>query len=103
MKPIALRIFLWLFVLGGMAVGSANEQTLFVASTWQLPREPKAVCFALSPDFDNLALMRTNGDVEIWNTLTHGPIRKIAAEAKPNDRFALSLLFSPDGHWLAVL
>lgn len=103
MKPIALWIFLWLFVLGAMAVSSANEQTLSVASTWQLPREPKAVCFALSPDFDNLALMRTNGDVEIWNTLTHGPIRKIAAEPKPNDRFALSLLFSPDGHWLAVL
>jgi hypothetical protein len=103
MKPIMLWIFLWLFVLSGMAVGSANEQTLSVASTWQLPREPKALSFALSPDLDSLALMRTNGDVEIWSTLTHQPLRKVAAEAKPNDRFALSLLFSPDGKWLAIL
>ena len=92
-----------LLALGGMAVGSATEQTLSVASTWQLPREPKAVCFALSPDADSLALMRTNGEVEIWSTLTHQPLRKVAAEAKPNDRFALSLLFSPDGKWLAIL
>jgi len=104
MKPIVLWIFLWLVVLGGMAVGSANEQTLSVTSTWQLPREQKALCFALSPDLDSLALMRTNGDVEIWSTITRELRRKVTAEATPSDvLFTHSLLYSPDGHWLAVL
>jgi dipeptidyl aminopeptidase/acylaminoacyl peptidase len=96
-------ILIGLYALGGMAVGSEKEQTLSVATTWQLPREPKAVCFALSPDSDSLALMRTNGDVEIWSTLTHELLRKVAAEVEPKDRFTHSLLFSPDGHWLAIL
>ena len=97
----SVAVILTLPAVAGEAV---REQTLTVASTWQLPREPKVVCFALSPDFATLAMMRTNDDVEIWSTATREPKRKIAAQIKPADRFPLrSLLFSPDGQWLAVL
>ena len=77
-------ILIVLFALGGMAVGSENEQTLSVASTWQLPQEPKAVFFALSPDGESLALSRTNRDVEIWSTSSHKMLREISVEG-PTD------------------
>jgi len=48
--------------------------------------------------------MRTNGDVEIWSTATREAQRKIAAPIKRAERFLVrSLVFSPDGQWLAVL
>ncbi len=87
-----------------LAGDPSKEQTLAVASTWQIPREPKAVCFAMSPDFATLAVMHTNSDVELWNIATREPQRRIPAVAKPTDALVpRSLLFSPDGRWLAVL
>lgn len=93
-----------ILTLPAVASEAVREQRFSVASTWQLPREPKVVCTALSPDFATLAMMHTNHDVEIWSTATRTLQRKIAAHTKPADRFfAPSLLFSPDGQWLAVL
>ena len=93
-----MAILVELFVFGGMAVGSTNEQTLSVASTWDLPRETKAVCFALSPDGEGLALSRTNRDVEIWSTTSHEMLRQISI-AGPTDigYYPPSLQYSPDG------
>ena len=86
------------------AGAAAKEQALSVASTWQLPGEPKVVCCAPSSDFALVALMRTNGDVEIWSAAAREPQRKIAAPIRPPQWFPLrSLMFSPDGQWLAVL
>jgi hypothetical protein len=92
------------FTLPVGAVAAANEQALSVASTWQLPGEPKVVCCAPSPDFTTIAMMRTNGDVEIWGAATREAQSKIAAPTKRAEWFPLpSLVFSPDGQWLAVL
>jgi hypothetical protein len=64
----------------------------------------KATCFALSPDAGTLALMRTNGDVEIWGTVARQPQRALAAQTQPpNWFFGHSLAISPDGQWLGVL
>ena len=93
-----LAILVGLFASGGMVVGSTNEQTLSVASTWQLPGKPKAVRFALRPDGEHLALMRTNRDVEIWSTSSHEMLRKISVEGS-----GYILQYSPDGLWLALL
>jgi WD40 repeat protein len=93
-----------LAALTAKADTTTEAQALSVASTWQLPVEVKAVWFALSPDSGSLALMRTNGDVEIWNTASRQPQRKIAAPTRPpNWFFGHSLAFSPDGQWLAIL
>jgi len=75
-----VAILVGLFVFGGRAVGSTNEQTLSVASSWQLPQESKAVCFALSPDGESLALSRTNRDVEIWSTSSHEMLSRFSVE-----------------------
>ena len=87
------------------AAGAADTmQTLSVASSWQLPRDPAVVCCATSPDFASVAMMRTNDDVEIWSTARREPLRRIAGPAKPAERFyPRSLAFSPDGQWLAIL
>jgi WD40 repeat protein len=93
-----------IFTLPVMTGEAAGAQPLSVASTWLLPREPKAVCCAPSPDFATLAMMHTNGDVEIWSTATRETQRRIAAQTKPADRLlSRSLVFSPDGQWLAIL
>lgn len=93
-----------LAALTAKAGTETEAQALSVASTWQLPVEVKAVWFALSPDSESLALMRTNGDVEIWSTVDRQPQRKLAVQTRPpNWRFGRSLAFSPDGQWLAVL
>jgi hypothetical protein len=85
---------LFLAALTARAGTGTEAQALSVASTWKLPVEVKAVCFALSPDAGSLALMRTNGAVEIWGTATRQPQRRIAAQTRaPN--YLLS--FSPDG------
>jgi len=81
--------------------GTGTEaQALSVASTWKLPVEVKAVCFALSPDAGSLALRRTNGEVEIWGTASRQPQRRIAAQTRPPNYL---LSFSPAGQWLAIL
>ena len=87
------------------AAGAADiMQSLSVASSWQLPRDPAVVCCATSPDFSSVAMMRTNDDVEIWSTARREPLRRIAGPAKPAERFyPRSLAFSPDGQWLAIL
>jgi hypothetical protein len=51
------------FALGVMAGEPAQEQTLSAASTWRLPREPKAVCFALSPDGDSWSVRRLSTNI----------------------------------------
>lgn len=76
-----------ILTLPAIASEAIRDQRLSVASTWQLPREPKVVCTALSPDFATLAMMHTNNDVEIWSTATRTLQRKIAAHTKPADRF----------------
>lgn len=93
-----------LAALTAKADTTTKAQALSVASTWPLPVEVKAVWFALSPDAESLALMRTNGDVEIWSTASRQPQRTIAAPTRPpNWFFGHSLAFSPDGQWLAIL
>ena len=98
----AILVVAFAFVTGAGVPGKV--QLLSVASTWQLPGEPKIVCCAPSPDFASVAIMRTNGDVEIWSTVGREVQRKIAAQIKLPERFfGHSLVFSPDGQWLAIL
>ena len=86
------------------AGAAAEEKALSVASTWHLPGATKVACCAPSPDFNLVALMRSKGDVEIWRTATREPQSKIAAPMKSPERFVMrSLVFSPNGQWLAVL
>ncbi|MBX3734271.1 MAG: hypothetical protein KF791_16975 [Verrucomicrobiae bacterium] len=99
--PAILGILTSLTGTGGTGT---NTQALSVASTWQLPVEVKATCFALSPDAGSLALMHTNGYVEIWGTAARLPQRRIAVQTLPiTSFFRQSLAFSPDGQWLAIL
>jgi WD40 repeat protein len=108
LKPVLAS--LGLATVAVLATARAGEiQTLQVESSWQpTAKSGAATGFAASPSLDKLAVVSTDGSVDILDAETHERTGGAAGVTRPPDRLLLSLApeplaaFSPDGKWLAV-